>query len=253
MRRRLFLRHAATAAVAARFGASNAAIGKLAPAATREEMQDYPGGGLFELACHLIDAVVTVLGRPAEVRACSTPTRDDGVKDNQLAVLVYPRATATIRCNHADPFGGPRRFLSVTGTQGTMEIRPLESGRFWLSLLEPREGLPRRRKVWRTRHPEEPLRGGVCRPGSGRSRREKTRLERRPRHHRPRDGTAGRRRGPLNESLFADGVGGSQKLSARPAAPTAAAFLFFLGPRGYGRMNQDRWRSVATDRATCGA
>ena len=231
----------------------NAAIGKLAPAATREEMQDYPGGGLFELACHLTDAVVTVLGRPAEVRAFSTPTRDDGVKDNQLAVLVYPRATATIRCNHADPFGGPRRFLSVTGTKGTMEIRPLESGRFWLSLLEPREGLPLRRDVWRTRHSEEPLRGGVCRPGSGRSRREKTRLERRPRHHRPRDGTAGRRRGPLNESLFADGVGGSQKLSARPAAATAAAFLFFLGPRGYGRMNQDRWRSVATDRATCGA
>ena len=118
------------------------AMGKLAPAAMRAEMEGYPGGGMFELACHLVDAVVTLLGAPAEVHAFSTPTRDDGVKDNQLAVLVYPRATATIRCNHADPFGGPRRFFAVAGTKGTAEISPLESGRLRLRLTEPREGRP---------------------------------------------------------------------------------------------------------------
>jgi len=117
-------------------------MGKLAAAGMRREMQDYPGGGMFELACHLVDAVVTILGRPTEVHAFSTPTRDDGVKDNQLAVLVYPRATATIRCNHADPFGGPRRCFTVSGTKGTMEIRQLESGRVRLFLTEPRGGHP---------------------------------------------------------------------------------------------------------------
>lgn len=42
--------------------------------------------------------------------------------DNQLAVLEYPRATATIRCNHADPYGGPHRRFQLVGTRGGIEI-----------------------------------------------------------------------------------------------------------------------------------
>ena len=92
---------------------------------------------MFELACHVIDATVTLLGRPSEVHAFSTPTRPaDGVKDNQLAVLVYPKSTVTIRCNHADPFGGPRRRFLVTGSRGALEIQPLESGKATLSLTQ---------------------------------------------------------------------------------------------------------------------
>jgi predicted dehydrogenase len=114
-------------------------MGKQASAAMREDMKGYPGGGMWELACHVIDAVVTVLGKPTEVHAFSTPSRGDAVKDNQLAVLVYPKATATIRCDHADPNGGPRRQFNVTGTKGAMEIRPLESGKCRLMLSEPHE------------------------------------------------------------------------------------------------------------------
>lgn len=116
----------------------DAAMGKLADAGTRKAIGALPGGGLFELGCHIIDAVVTILGKPASVRAFSTPTREDGVKDNQAAVLQYPKATAVIRCNHADPFGGPRRRFNVTGSEGTFEIVPLESGKVNLSLTAPR-------------------------------------------------------------------------------------------------------------------
>jgi predicted dehydrogenase len=112
----------------------DAAMGKLAPPSLRSELGHLPGGGMFELACHLIDAVVTILGKPASVRAFSTPTQNDGVQDNQLAILTYRTATATIRCNHADPFGGPRRRFSIAGTLGAMEILPLESGAVTLSL-----------------------------------------------------------------------------------------------------------------------
>jgi predicted dehydrogenase len=118
----------------------DAAMGKLADAGTRAAIGATPGGGLFELACHVIDAVVTVLGKPASVRGFATPTRDDGVQDNQMAVLQFPRATAVVRCNHADPFGGPRRRFNVTGTEGTFEILPLESGRVQLSLTQARGG-----------------------------------------------------------------------------------------------------------------
>ena len=72
------------------------------------------------------------------VNSFATPVGKDGVKDNQMAVLQYSKATAVIRCNHADPCGGPRRRFNVTGTEGTMEIVPLESGRVNLSLTKAR-------------------------------------------------------------------------------------------------------------------
>ena len=116
----------------------DAAMGKLADPSTRGKIGALEGGGLFELGCHIIDATLTILGKPASVTPFSTPTSNDGVKDNQMAVLSYPNATAIIRCNHADPFGGPRRRFNVTGTEGTMEILPLESGKVTLSLTKAR-------------------------------------------------------------------------------------------------------------------
>ncbi len=118
----------------------DAAMGKLADKSQRGVIRKLEGGGMFELACHVMDAVVTLLGKPQSVTGFSTPTQDDGVKDNQMAVLQYPKATAVIRCNHADPFGGPRRRFNVTGTEGTLEIVPLESGKVNLSLTKARGG-----------------------------------------------------------------------------------------------------------------
>jgi predicted dehydrogenase len=113
------------------------AMGKLADGRVRSDIGALTGGGMFELAGHVIDAVVTLLGKPQAVQSFSTPTQSDGVH-NQLAVLHYAKATATVRCNHADPFGGPRRRFNVTGTEGTFEILPLESGKVSLSLTKPR-------------------------------------------------------------------------------------------------------------------
>lgn len=116
----------------------DAAMGKLANEATRQEIGALPGGGMFELACHVMDIVLTLMGPPASVHPFSTPHGSDGVQDNQMAVLQYPKATAVIRCNHTDPFGGPRRRFNVTGTEGTFEILPLESGKVNLSLTQAR-------------------------------------------------------------------------------------------------------------------
>lgn len=115
----------------------DAMMGKLANAGTRKELGALAGGGMFELGCHMIDAAMTIMGKPAEVKSFSTPTQDDGMKDNQLAVLVYPKATVTLRCNHADPFGGPRRRFQVTGTRGSIEIMPMESGELVARFSEP--------------------------------------------------------------------------------------------------------------------
>ncbi len=116
-------------------------MGKLASTGIRNELAALPGSGMFELACHIIDATVTVLGKPAQTHAFGKRSQSEAgaLVDNQLAVLEYPRATATIRCNHADPYGGPHRRFQVVGTRGGMEISPLESNNFRLWLSEPHE------------------------------------------------------------------------------------------------------------------
>lgn len=115
-------------------------MGKLATDAQRRELAVFAGGGMFELACHLVDQVVALLGAPDKVTAHtrrSSPGKDT-FADNQLAVFDYPKAIASIRCNHRDPLGGERRQFSITGTQGTVEIRPLEPPRGRLGLDRPR-------------------------------------------------------------------------------------------------------------------
>lgn len=120
----------------------DATIGKLAGIGMRRQLAKFSGGGMFELGCHLIDAMVTVLGKPIRVTAFNRHTRPetDGFADNQLAVYEYPNLVATIRCNHLDPFGFSRRQFSVVGDQGNFRIAPLEPPQATLALNQPRGG-----------------------------------------------------------------------------------------------------------------
>jgi len=115
-------------------------IGKKASASLRRELAEFPGGGMFELACHLIDALVTVTGPPDEVTPFQRRSHPetDAFLDNQVAVFEYPGALATIRCNHVDPFGFVRRQVEVVGEQGAIEIEPLEPPQLRLFLDRPR-------------------------------------------------------------------------------------------------------------------
>ena len=110
-------------------------IGKHASPELRRELARFPGGGMFELGCHLVDAAVAVLGAPDRVHAVSNRTSsNDTAADNQLAVLEYPKAIATIRCNHVDRIGFQRREFTVVGTNGIARINPLEPPQLRLAL-----------------------------------------------------------------------------------------------------------------------
>ncbi len=115
-------------------------MGKMASPSVREELSRFPGGGMLELGGHVIDSIVHMLGKPISVTPFSKATQVDGVPDNQLAVLDYKKATATVRINHRDPYGGPRRRFQISGDKGAIEIQQLESGDFTLYLDEAREG-----------------------------------------------------------------------------------------------------------------
>jgi predicted dehydrogenase len=55
-----------------------------------------------------------------------------------LAVLEYPKATATVKSSAVEIDGGARRQLTVCGTEGTLHIQPLDSPSARLALSKPR-------------------------------------------------------------------------------------------------------------------
>jgi predicted dehydrogenase len=97
---------------------------------------------MFELGCHVIDAVVTLLGKPQKISALARHSGPfpDGLLDNQLATLEYPDAIVTVRASHVEAEGGVRRQFVVCGDQGTIEIHPLEPPALRLALAAARDG-----------------------------------------------------------------------------------------------------------------
>lgn len=106
--------------------------------ADRQDLQRYCGGSMFELGCHIIDSVHRVLGTPLSVSP-HIHKGSDGLADNVLAVLDYPKATALVRSSIIEPDGGPRRQFIVCGTKGSCEIRPLEPPSMTLTLDSPHD------------------------------------------------------------------------------------------------------------------
>jgi predicted dehydrogenase len=99
------------------------------PLEYRKYLAQYPGGTMFIFACHLIDLVVGLMGKPGRIVAFPRQTRPDvgdAMCDNGLIVFEYPKTTATIRTCSLEVEGYRRRQLVVCGDQGTVDIRPLE-------------------------------------------------------------------------------------------------------------------------------
>jgi predicted dehydrogenase len=116
-------------------------ISKIIDAQRRRELALYPGS-MFELGCHLIDAMVKVLGRPDKITSFTRRTRSqqDNLADNQLAVFEYPQSTAMMRSTLIEVAGQNRRQFVVCGDRGTIEIRPLEPPRLLFALDKPLKG-----------------------------------------------------------------------------------------------------------------
>lgn len=120
---------------------THAVMSKVIPPRDRQTLDEFPGGTMFELGCHIIDLTVSVLGKPDKVvpfprRSLETP--DDTLMDNMLAVFEYPKATATVRTTGLEVEGFSRRHFTVCGTEGTFHIQPLDRPVVTLSLSQER-------------------------------------------------------------------------------------------------------------------
>ncbi|MDQ0291297.1 Gfo/Idh/MocA family protein [Oligosphaera ethanolica] len=106
----------------------------------RRWLSGFKGGAMYIFGGHLIDLVISLLGRPQKVTPYQRKTRDDNLYDNGFAVMEYPRATASIRTSVVEIDGMKHRRLIVCGTKGTVDICPLEhhSSRYHLDPLHVR-------------------------------------------------------------------------------------------------------------------
>jgi predicted dehydrogenase len=115
-----------------------ASFGKMVGEKERRELNEFRGGGMFELGCHVIDAVTILMGQPQRVtafnRSSGAPPAD--LQDNQMAILEYPKAIAVIKAAVIDPQGGPRRELVIHGSNGTLELQPIEANKPKLTLVK---------------------------------------------------------------------------------------------------------------------
>lgn len=117
----------------------HAVMSKKVNAGTRKYLSRFAGGSMFEIGCHVIEAMVKVLGKPDKTTAFGRKTRadQDELIDNQLAVFDYPEAVASVRSSLIEYQGGARRQFTVCGEFGTFDLRPLSGYRFRLALERP--------------------------------------------------------------------------------------------------------------------
>lgn len=109
------------------------------PLAERRIIAQHKGGILYDLAGHMIDQIIWLLGRPERVASF---LRNDsravpGFADNTHAVLVYERALATIDIAAIEAPPAARRF-EVYGDRGSAIMEPFEpTPRLRLCLTQP--------------------------------------------------------------------------------------------------------------------
>ncbi|MBP82613.1 MAG: dehydrogenase [Verrucomicrobiales bacterium] len=121
---------------------THAVMSKVISDTSRQVLDGFSGGTMFELGGHIIDLTIDVLGAPSSVSAFPRRTVDkegDTLIDNMLAVLEYPKATATVRSTGLEVEGSGRRHFTVCGTEGTCHIQPLDRPKMKLSLSRDRK------------------------------------------------------------------------------------------------------------------
>lgn len=98
------------------------------PKETRQWLENFPGGMMFFLGCHLVDLIYRIQGEPERIIPLSRSTGFDGVTscDYGMAVFEYKNGVSFAKTSAWEKGGFERRQLVVTGTKATVELHPLE-------------------------------------------------------------------------------------------------------------------------------
>lgn len=94
----------------------------------QEYLSHFKGGIMYNLGCHLIDIIVSMLGRPTAVTPFlrSTPKAVNGAKNNCVSILEYPHTLVTLSANGMEVKRNNPRCMIIGGSKGTIVLSPLE-------------------------------------------------------------------------------------------------------------------------------
>ena len=110
----------------------------------RRWLSSFPGGMLYYLGCHLLDIVLRAQGMPDRIIPLSCPTEEGVGEDYGMAALVYKNGVSFIKTCGAEHGGYSRRQIVIAGSNGTIEIRPIEErveGKGYLFVSEKKESI----------------------------------------------------------------------------------------------------------------
>lgn len=94
----------------------------------RDWLGTLPGGMMFYLGCHLLDIILRFQGKPKNITSYNFSSGFLGAKgeDNTFCLLEYPNGVSFAKTTAIEPAGFNRRQITICGTRGTFEIKPLE-------------------------------------------------------------------------------------------------------------------------------
>ena len=98
------------------------------PKEKRQWLENFPGGMMFFLGCHLIDLVLQLQGVPRQIIPMNKKTglEDTTSTDFGMAALEYDRGWSFVKATACEIGGYMRRQLVICGTKGTIELKPFE-------------------------------------------------------------------------------------------------------------------------------
>lgn len=94
----------------------------------RQWLDQFPGGMMFFLGCHLVDLILQFQGVPEKIIPFNTCSGFDGVTANDIgmAVFQYKNGISFAKSAATECCGFMRRQLVISGSKGTIEINPIE-------------------------------------------------------------------------------------------------------------------------------
>ena len=117
-----------------------------------EELAPYRGGMFFEMAGHVIDLMIAMLGSPRRITPFLAHHHRAGPPryiDNGVAMFEYPHAWASVEIPALEVAPHSRR-VEVFGTEGALVIPHLGSGHLANRDVQPIEVFRRGQADWRT-------------------------------------------------------------------------------------------------------
>ena len=114
---------------------------------------NFKGGIMYYLDCHLVDIIYKVMGEPEEILSLNCPTHINDIDSNDygFAVFKYKNGISFAKTCSSEIGGFQRRQIVVAGSKGTVELNPIEryvDGEWMVTDIHEKFDL-----VWRDEHP----------------------------------------------------------------------------------------------------